>query len=472
MAEESAKISACNPAETSRQCSDPDGSGAAVRVSSALEASSSPFSQCTSGGMDMEPPVREVSRLVTGAEEGGVDSITLNYGNEMNSHRPNKGPALSLSLGTGPGPGPPGSMQMMGCLPHTDNVVAMNKVLGEETTHWPGMFASMLDSPKGNSETWKGYSSMNSDSEPWHVHSSGEQFSNSKASISMSVDSSFTNSALSQFAPPSSGINISSFFGNGYFPPRSSSYHQRHSGSAQLPATALLQKAAMMGATASIPSLFHSYGGDSRVLATKEARQDSFLGVSSSLSSSYNSLLSNEKQAMGCFSTDSGDGYGAHRAEGPLYPAMYSGQGGSMQELLNSLCSGGAALFQSKPDNSQPAMGNGTGSMQGDNRHHYMMGPSDVFLGGSKYQDGSTLAGLCGTEKNEGSRTTLDFLGIGGPGGMAGTTVGMARTLSQREIASITTLSAGIKREPVTPKKGIVPARVEGGPSSSLSQGR
>eukprot|EP00250_Pteridium_aquilinum_P011288 c19968_g1_i1 orf=152-2131(+) len=473
LAEESAKISVCNQVE-GQQCSDPDGNGA-VRVSSAIEASSSPFSQLTSGALDSEPSVKEASRLISGVEEGGVDSLALKYGSEMKAFRPNKGPALSLCLGTGPGPGPPGSLQMMGCLPHADNMLSMNKVgvLGpgsDEATHWPasssglGMFASMLNSTNNDSETWRGYPSTNSNSEPWRVHSLGEQANNSVAGISMNTDHSFRNSALSQFAPPSSGnISNSSFFGNGYLPSKPSSYHGRHSGSAQLPATALLQKAAMMGATSNNQSLFHSFGGDSSVLARKDSGQETSLGVSSSLSSSWPSLP-NEKLSVRCRITDSGHGYGAQQAEGSIYSGLHSGQG-SVQEFLNSYCCGG--MFQSRSDDTQPGVSNGRGSMQGESRHHQLMGSSDFMLGGLKCQDGSTLAGLGGGSqggnKYEGSRTTLDFLGIGGAaGGMSGTTTSMARTLSQRDIASITTLSAGIKREPVTPKKGNMPTTGEG----------
>lgn len=464
LAEESAKLSVCNPDETSQQCSDMDGNGASVRVSNALEASSSPFSQLTSGGLDTETSPREASGLVSGLEEGGVDSAMLNYGIERNSHSSNKGPALSLSLGTGPGPGLPRVSQMMECLLHNDNVLPVG-VLGEHRISWPSMFGSMPDLPKGNMDTWKEYSSINNSSETWHLHALSEQDSNSNTSKSMNVHSSFKNSALSQFAPPSSG-NISSFFGNEYFPSRHSSCHQRNPGSGQLPATALLQKAAMMGATSSIPvSLFHSFGGDSRVLTLKEGHKESYLGGGgSSLSSSCNPLLSHGKQSIGCYSTD-GNYNREQETEGSIYPGLYGGHG-SMQELLNSFCGRGAALLQSKPVDGHLAMSNARGSVQGNGRHHYTMGTSNIFLGGSMHQDSSTLAGLSGVENNEGSATTLDFLGIGGPGETVGTSsAGLARTLSQREIASITTLSAGIERDPVTARKGIIPARVEGGPS-------
>ncbi|KAI5076744.1 hypothetical protein GOP47_0008809 [Adiantum capillus-veneris] len=383
--------------------------------------------------------------------------------------RSGKGPALSLRLGTGPGPGPPSlSMQTIGSFPHADNRLSMtskDSVAGsgfDEAMHWPssssslGMFASMLESPNPDAEPWKEHSSTVSATDTWPPQSLvGELGSNSVAGIwTSTMDHSFKNSGLSQFAPPSSGINMSSLsvFGNGYLPTRPSSYHPaRHTVSAQLPATALLQKAALMGATSSTSSsLFHSFGGDSRLVASKEAQREPFLGFSNSLSSSNWPMSSSENHLLQGHATHNGHGYG-ERAEGSLYPALYNGQG-TVQEFLNSLCSGEASVFQARASDKLSMVSSST---DGDNRDYRLMGLSNQFLKGSMCQvDGSTLAGLGSStqaEKLEGSRTTLDFLGVGGMDQR--TAMGMARTLSQREIASITTLSAGIKGESATAGK-------------------
>lgn len=476
LAEETAKVSAVHQVEN-QQGSEADRNAVTRASTSGTEASSSSFSHFTSGTLDTSvtstPSTREGSRLRPGLEDGGIDSLASKHESELKADfRPSKGPALSLQLGTGPGPGPPGlSMQTMGCFFHGDSVLStMSKssIVGmglDEAMHWPasssgpGMFASMLESSDPESEPWREYSSFNSASDPWLGQSSlrDRPTLTSAAGLSMStMDHSFKNSTLSQFAPPSSGILPSlSFFANGFLPSQPSSYvhPSRHTGSAQLPATALLQKAALMGATSSTSSsLFHSFGGDSSLKTTKEAQREPFVGVSSSLSSSNWPLSSKEKLSM---RADNGYGYG-ERVEGSLYPALYNGQG-TVQEFLNSLCNGGASVFQANTADKQSIMSNGGGSMEGDNRSNdQLMGLSNQIFQGSS--DGSTqLSGLGGStqggEKSDGGRTTLDFLGVGG---MARTAMGMARTLSQREIASITTLSAGIKGDPAVTRNSNV----------------
>ncbi|MCO5548527.1 hypothetical protein L7F22_001987 [Adiantum nelumboides] len=457
LAEETVRVSG-NLSVENEECSEHDQRRVARALASGMEAASSSLSHFESGVLDTPvtstSSTRECSRLRSVLEQGGIESLSLNHESELKAYRPGKGPALSLCLGTGPGPGPPGvSIQTIQCFPHADNRLSTTKedsvILSgfDEAMHWPssssglGTYASMLESSNPDS-------SMVSATNPWLRDSLvGELASNSVAEISAG-NHSFKNSGLSQFAPSAGIMSTLSFVGNGYLPTRPSSYQPpRHPGTAQLPATALLQKAALMGATLSTSSsLFHGFGGDSRPVASKEAQREPFLGFNSDLLSSNWPISSNENQSFEGHATRDYGHRNNERAEGSPYPALYSGQG-TVQEFLNSSCNGGASVFNASACDLWSEV---SSSLERDNEDYHLMGPSNPFLKGSMCQvegstPGSTLARLGSStqsEKFDGGRTTLDFLGIGG---RARTAIGMARTLSQREIASITTLNAGIK---------------------------
>ncbi|MCO5575729.1 hypothetical protein L7F22_029532 [Adiantum nelumboides] len=470
LAEETARVSGSLLVEN-EECSELNQRGVARALASGMEASSSSLSHFQSGALDTPvtstSSTRESSRLRSVLQQGGVESLSLNHESELKAYRPGKGPALSLCLGTGPGPGPPGvSIQTIQCFPHSDNRLSTTKedsiiVSGfDEAMHWPssssglGMYASMLESPNPDSSPWKEPFSTVSATNSWLRDSLvGELASNSVAEISTG-NYSFKNSRLSQFAPAADIMSTLSFVGNGYLPTRPSSYQPpRHPGTAQLPATALLQKAALMGATSSTSSsLFHSFGGDSRPVASKEAQRELFSSFNRDLLSSNWPISLNENQS---FEGHANRDYGHRnneRAEGYLYPALYGGQG-TIQEFLNSSCNGGASVFKASACDLRSDV---SSYLERDNEDYHLMGPSNPFLKGSMCQvEGSTLAGLGSStqsEKSDGGQTTLDFLGIGG---RARTAVGMLRTLSQRDIASITTLNAGIKEESATSKPNL-----------------
>lgn len=465
LAEESARVSAHRQVET-QQSGGHDGNaltGPAGELSSPMENPSSPLSQLANGLPDAEvskPPVREDFRPNFALNEGEISPLTSRWaenGIGVKSYKPSKGPGLSLCLGTGPGPGPPGALQMLGCPPQTDGRLpfrGMSKAGGlgsenDETMQWPsssagvGMFTSML-------------TSANSGSEP-QGYAVGQHASNGMAGLSTAM----VGSCVSRFASPAGRISNANYFGSA----KSCHNHQQHTGSAPMPATALLQKAAMMGATASNPSLFRNFrlGADSSSMAPGGPQQDSWAGITSSWPAFLNATT-----AAGCHRLDRGHGYGAHEAGDSIYPALYGGQG-SVQEFMDSLCGGGAALFESTSNVMSYPVNNARDFIQDSNQHHDMLGQSDLLNGGSKVQDGATQAGLGGPQggdKHEGDRTTLDLLGVGGPSGKVGAAAGMGRTLSQRDISSITSLSAGIKVESTTHYKDNRQARGEGRHSS------
>eukprot|EP00250_Pteridium_aquilinum_P007844 c17481_g1_i1 orf=216-1697(+) len=427
--------------------------------SSAIEAPSTPLSQQTTSelpdGEVLEPLVRDIWEPNTALNEDRVSPLTskrVHAGLAVMSHKLTAGPGLSLCLGTGLGPGPPcASTERIGSVSQTEAKSAskqMNNLVGvgsqRDDSTWPlplasaGIFTSMLTAA-GREPELQGYAS-------------GKYAGNGMAGLSMGSNSLIGSSMASQFAN-------SAFLERGFIP---SKHHRQHTGSSQLPATTLLQKAAMMGSTKSNSFLYRNLGlgADSGSLSPGDSRQhDSWAGVTSSLSSSRHSSLSVKPAAEGsCLEV--GPIYGAIGAGGS-YSTSYCGQD-SRHEFRDSLCS--QAMRRENVYHAASSSLSTPGGLSLDgNRNHEQVRQWDSAHEGFRIQDGISCTELEGSQRRDGhqvNRMTLDFLGVGGPSRSVGVAMGMGEDLSQRDV--------GVKPDSLTYLEENVDASTEGGhfPSS------
>lgn len=370
---------------------------------------------------------------------------------------PSKGTGLSLWLGTGPGPGPPGALQMMGggllaSTPLDFRPPYLSRAMNESGVS--GMIGSVASSFASGQNANNAISGMSS-----------------FAGLTERLD---RGPAMPGFGLPSAGsISALNNFGGDGAPSVSSVFNQQqHSatGTAQMSATALLQKAAQMGATASSPSQMWGFGlgnGDRSSGPSGGARQLSGqvkgrAGAVDILSSSMPSFPLMSRTGDASFNNQGvGNSFGSSSFLGQKRFNESSG----IQEFMNSL-SGGSGLFGggigNAPSSLAPSYGaNGARTYIQDANNflkHHM--PSDnpqdsqsnLMHGRSPFQPGTSQVGVGGLLRCEDAsdRTTLDFLGVGGPSGMAGVPAGMGRILSERDLASITSLGTGMKMEPFT----------------------
>lgn len=429
---------------------------------------------------------------LSGLGEGNLSLLPPRWGQAPGSGptTPGTGPRLSLWLGSDPGPGPPGAQHMQllsGADGNSPFMMQPPKALGGsglpgmmnaleyEVPQAPRPSSGLL--PLGPSGAGSLFAHLFASGGGMPVlQGTGASQTGAGTGIGISGFSDFTagpnrierGSATAGLSSSSSAgmTNVSSSGNNGVVPPGSSLFNQQqqHTASAQMSATALLQKAAQMGATASNSSLLRGFGlggADSSTMALWQGQRQE-QGRAGDLPPNMSGLVhplmrrpgevQGVSQGMG--STPLGPGSTTNFAGGQGRPPDNTS---GVPEYMSSL-SGGAGLFGGPLDNMPSMFGPNATNMGGMmlSSINHRLSTNDVMGGHSQFPGGpvsqgmgpsSMLPGLGGSSRgeNDGSdRFTRDFLGVGGAAPMTGGAAGMGRTLSQRDLASITSLGPGV----------------------------
>ncbi|KAJ7566775.1 hypothetical protein O6H91_02G118000 [Diphasiastrum complanatum] len=401
---------------------------------------------------------------------------------------------LSLLLGSGPGPGPPGGHHMMGGGSHLQ--------IGD-SSHLSAMDAAscyFMQPPK-NVHVGSGMPNnfAHSDMEASHLAStnpysnpfaSGMGFpglhgfplthagANSNLSATGISDlmgasnrldrrSSTAGLSLSSNAGVSNGSSsapAANATGNFAFPSSTVQNQPLQQPTSQMSATALLQKAAQMGATASNSFLLRGFGmagTDSGSFGLgafwQGPRQEQVRGDSMSSGMISSNLAPRRPVDQNKFS---GDG-------SCLTSPGFGAQGRSSEQVANQdmagtisgyagLFEGGLSSFPSVFGSNSNAPGNNGGSMKQPSRSSTMtrqisgageINPTNPFNGSvsdPQISVSSILPRLSVLPKVEeaADRLTRDFLGVNGSGGRSG------RQLSQKDLASLVSMGASTEMDP------------------------
>lgn len=444
---ENGKDPACN-GESQKPANSPDDNAVVDPVgkdsSDPMEAASSPISQATGdilASSEFSKPILNERASDSAIPEAGIASLSSKWmqgGILANSGGTSQGPGLSLCLGTGPGPGPPGALHVMGSETASAplfkfssskglNKVALSQMANSDSQltskHVPskgamGMLANLFSSSAhrqsgDDASEMSGYAlSMNDHDYP--------TLSSLPAGLSNRA-SSMMDDSRSVFGPPNTYL---------------------HTARASTSATALLQKAAIMGAKASSPSTLPKYGMGVRDLSFSMPTQGMPREVPwagfSNISSSSMPAPSQAKRA------------GDPRSNGEYRATGSSSIGGRrIQENMTSL-SGGVRLSGGLLPDMPSQVGT---SSNGNNFLNHgittVEEKSSLLHKRSGFGDraGKLQQNCGGHQRGEGEKQMVDFLGVGGASAvmMARNSAGMGQILSHRDLASITSLTAGIK---------------------------
>lgn len=404
-------------------------------TSAPMDTAASPLSQISGDVLatsDLAKPILPERVSDPTIPEGGIASLSSKWmqgGIGAKNGGLGQGPGLSLCLGTGLGPGPPSGAQALVTQnapippftypsPRDSNKLGFSQLASSESQvsgkHVPsmgamGMLASLFSSSAHRQ------SGVDASDSVTHAFSMNDHHDHSTLLAGLS----------------SSAHDVRNAFGSSkaYLP----------SASAATSATALLQKAAEMGAKASNPSMFQRYGmGVSDVSLSRSVqgmpRESPWAGFSNNMSSSM-SLPLRTKQAEDTSknsefwaSTSSSKDGGMHVIKG--FSSEYAPLPGGI--LPNVPFQAGLS-------------GNSSSVLKHDGVTEE--GKSSTLLSKSGFGDERSCLQQSTSQRGQGEKRMVDFLGVGGTSGtMVGrSNAGMGQILSHRDLASITSLTAGVK---------------------------
>eukprot|EP00250_Pteridium_aquilinum_P016728 c23258_g1_i1 orf=973-2829(+) len=403
--------------------------------SAPVEVASSPISQATGDALassDFSKSILAERASDVAIPERGIASLSLTWmqgGIGANNGGPSQGPGLSLCLGTGPGPGPPGGLQVMGSQTASvppfkfSSSIGLNKIGFSQLANSDSQFSSKHVPSTGAMGMLANLFSSSAHRQ------SGDSSSDAMEQVSNYGD--YEDSTLSVL-PAGLSTSVSSMMDDSrsVFGP-SKTYH--HTVSASTSATALLQKAAQMGAKASNPSMLQKYGmgvRDSSFSMTAQGmpREAPWAGFGNIVSGSM-SMPSKVKQDGDFINNGERQTVALKEVMGSSLPGMSSQIGPPTNG--NSFLKHGilSEIEGSSTLHSRSSFGDGAGRLQQNCGGH---------------------------QRDENDKKMVDFLGIGGASGLMMTrnSTGMGQILSHRDLASITSLTAGIKVQKRFPHPG------------------